>query len=95
MLQCTKSTFCYLIETTFGSTSESILKMVVIPNAQENNSQQTNSIQCVITYIAIVNGSKINYMFFFYKHSVFQAEARICLSFSQIEPQNMLKICLS
>ena len=34
-------------------------------------------------------------MFVFYKHSVFQSEARICLSFSQIEPQNMLKICLS
>ena len=34
------------------------------------------------------------YMLFFYKHSVFQSEARICLSFSQIEPQNMLKICL-
>ena len=32
---------------------------------------------------------------FFYKHGVFQSEARICLSFSQIEPQNMLKICLS
>ena len=32
---------------------------------------------------------------FFYKHSVFQSEARICLSFSQIQPQNMLKICLS
>ena len=32
---------------------------------------------------------------FFYKHSVFQSEARICLSFSQIEPQNMLKICLT
>ena len=31
----------------------------------------------------------------FYKHSVFQSEARICLSFSQIEPQNMLKICLT
>ena len=35
------------------------------------------------------------YMFFLYKHSVFQSEARICLSFSQIELQNMLKICLS
>ena len=32
---------------------------------------------------------------FFYKHGVFQSEARICLSFSQIEPQNMLKICLT
>ena len=32
---------------------------------------------------------------FFYKHGVFQSEARICLSFSQIEPQNMLRICLS
>ena len=32
---------------------------------------------------------------FFYKHGVFQSEARICLSFSQSEPQNMLKICLS
>ena len=32
---------------------------------------------------------------FFYKHGVFQSEARICLSFSQLEPQNMLKICLS
>ena len=32
---------------------------------------------------------------FFYKHGVFQSEARICLSFSQIQPQNMLKICLS
>ena len=31
----------------------------------------------------------------FYKHSAFQSEARICLSFSQIEPQNMLKISLS
>ena len=29
---------------------------------------------------------------FFYKHSVFQSEAGICLSFSQIQPQNMLKI---
>ena len=28
-----------------------------------------------------------------YKHSVFQSEARICLSFSQIGPQNMLRIC--
>ena len=28
---------------------------------------------------------------FFYQHSVFQSEARICLSFSQIESQNMLK----
>ena len=35
------------------------------------------------------------YTCFFYKHSIFQSEARICLSFSQIEPQNMLKICLS
>ena len=32
---------------------------------------------------------------FFYKHGVFQSEAQICLSFSQIQPQNMLKICLS
>ena len=32
---------------------------------------------------------------FFYKHSVFQSEARICLNFSQIQPQNMLKICLA
>ena len=32
---------------------------------------------------------------FFYKHGVFQSEARICLSFSQIEPQNMLKVCLT
>ena len=32
---------------------------------------------------------------FFYKHSVFQSEARIWLSFSQIQSQNMLKICLS
>ena len=32
---------------------------------------------------------------FFYKHSVFQSKARICLGFSQIQPQNMLKICLS
>ena len=31
------------------------------------------------------------YMFLFYKHSVFQSEARISLSFSQIQPQNMLK----
>ena len=31
----------------------------------------------------------------FYKHSVFQSEAPISLSFSQIQPQNMLKICLS
>ena len=31
------------------------------------------------------------YMCFFYKHGVFQSAARICLSFSQIEPQNMLK----
>ena len=35
------------------------------------------------------------YMFFFYKHGVFQYEARKCLSFSQIQPQNMLKICFS
>ena len=34
-------------------------------------------------------------MFFFYKHSVFQPEAQICLSFSQTQPQNMLEICLS
>ena len=27
---------------------------------------------------------------FFYKHSVFQSEARICSSFSQIQPPNML-----
>ena len=26
----------------------------------------------------------------FYKHSVFQSEAQICLSFPQIQPQNML-----
>ena len=32
---------------------------------------------------------------FFYKHGVFQFEAQICLTFSQIQPQNMLKICLS
>ena len=32
---------------------------------------------------------------FFYNHSVFQSEAQICLSFSQIQPQIMLKICLS
>ena len=32
---------------------------------------------------------------FFYKRSVFQSEAQICLSFSQIQPQNMLKVCLS
>ena len=32
---------------------------------------------------------------FFYKHGVFQSEARICLSFSKIEPRNMLKTCLS
>ena len=38
---------------------------------------------------------RLQYMFFFNKHSVFQSEARICLSFSQIQPQNMLKICLS
>ena len=31
----------------------------------------------------------------FYKHGVFQFEAQICLTFSQIQPQNMLKICLS
>ena len=37
---------------------------------------------------------QIVYMFFL-KHSVFQSEARICLSFSEIQPQNMLKICLS
>ena len=27
---------------------------------------------------------------FFYKHGVFQSEARICLSFSQIQPLNIL-----
>ena len=32
--------------------------------------------------------------FSFYKHSGFQSETRMCLNFSQIEPQNMLKICL-
>ena len=32
---------------------------------------------------------------FIYKHSVFQSEAQICLSFSQIQPRSMLKICLS
>ena len=32
---------------------------------------------------------------FFYKHSVYQSEARICLSFSQSQPQNILKIWLS
>ena len=32
---------------------------------------------------------------FFYKHSVFQSEARICLSFSQSQPQMMLEISLS
>ena len=37
---------------------------------------------------------KFEYMFF-YKHSVFQSEARTSLSFSQIQPQNMLKVCLS
>ena len=42
----------------------------------------------------LLSYSRIKYMFF-YKHSVFQSEARICLSFSQIEPQKMLKICLS
>ena len=31
----------------------------------------------------------------FYKQSVFQSEARICFSFSQIQTQNMLKISLS
>ena len=31
----------------------------------------------------------------FYMRSVFQSEAQMCLSFPQIEPQNMLKICLS
>ena len=31
----------------------------------------------------------------FYKHSVFQSEAQICLSYFQIQPQNMLKMCLS
>ena len=31
----------------------------------------------------------------FFEHSVFQSEARICLSFSQIQPQNMLKMRLS
>ena len=30
-----------------------------------------------------------------YKHSVFQSEAQTCLIFSQIQPQNMLKVCLS
>ena len=34
-------------------------------------------------------------LYVFYKHSVFQSEARICLRFLQIQPQNMLKICLS
>ena len=33
--------------------------------------------------------------FFNYKHSVFQSETRICLSFSQSQPQNMLKICFT
>ena len=37
---------------------------------------------------------QINELHFFYKHSVFQSEARICISFSQIQPQNMPKICL-
>ena len=31
----------------------------------------------------------------FYKHSVFQSETRICLSSSQFQSQNILKICLS
>ena len=32
---------------------------------------------------------------FFYKHSVFQSEAQICLHILQIQPPNMLIICLS
>ena len=32
---------------------------------------------------------------FFYRHSVFQPEDRICFSFAQIQPQNMLEIYLS
>ena len=41
-------------------------------------------------FILEIRCCDLNYMLFFYKHSVFQSEARICLSFSQIEPQNML-----
>ena len=50
--------------------------------------------KCQIQFLNedILRDSK--YMFFC-KHSVFQSEARICISFSQFQPQNMLKICLS
>ena len=45
--------------------------------------------KCQIQFLNedILRDSK--YMFFC-KHSVFQCEARICLTFSQIQPQNML-----
>ena len=56
---------------------------------------------CGLTYICFNKGPLFfighttkSYMFF-YKHSVFQSEAQICLSFSEIQPQNMLKLCLS
>ena len=39
--------------------------------------------------------AKLKKYMFFYKHGVFQSEARNSLGFSQIEPQNMLRICLS
>ena len=46
----------------------------------------------MLVNVMIVNKKHVHA---FFKHSVFQSEARICLSFSQIQPQNMLKICLS
>ena len=44
-----------------------------------------------INVISFKDAFTLIYMFVFYKHSAFQSEARICLSFSQIEPQICLK----
>ena len=45
-----------------------------------------------INFITLSLAQTDKHTCFFYKHSVFQSEAQICLSFSQSEPKNMLKI---
>ena len=47
--------------------------------------QKSNIITTVVKFYQ-------NTFYVFYRHSVFQSKARICLTFSQIQPQNMLKI---
>ena len=58
--------------------------------ARTRVSSYTLAILCVHLKIQEKQQRKVKwtkYMCFFYKHSVFQSEARICLSFSRIEPQ--------